>query len=76
MLDYIYRLTRNFEKAHSFKPNLLHLNQQHCEHLKLSFSTDLSLQQIINILGMEVIIDQDVIHPKVSWSHFLSSAAS
>ncbi len=74
MLDYIYRLMRDFDKEHGFSPNLLHLNQHHCAYLKSSFDPDLTLHKIMNILGMEVMIDQEVIHPYTSWSHCVSRA--
>lgn len=76
MLDYIYRLMRDFELEHGFKPNLLYLNKHHCVYLKLSFDSDLSLQSIVNILGMEVLIEQETVHPKVSWTHCVYHAAS
>ena len=69
MLSYIYRVIQDFEKQHSIQPNLLYLNNVHFEHLKASFSESFTLQNIIDILQVELIIDQDAIHPHVAWSH-------
>ncbi len=76
MLDYIYRLMRDFEAEHGFSPNLLYLNQSHGDYVKLSFDETFSLQQIMEILGMEVVIDQEIIHPRVSWTHYAYRVAS
>ncbi len=75
MLDYIYRLARDFEKAHGFNPNLLYLNADHAQHLKLSFDGSLTQQQIKQWLGMEVIIAQDIVHPHVCWVHYAERIA-
>lgn len=76
MLDYIYRLMRDFEQEHGFNPNLLYLNKSHGEHIKLFFDETFTLQQIVEILGMEVVIDQEIIHPRVSWTHYAYRIAS
>ncbi len=68
MLGYIYRLARNFETEHGLEPNLLYINPQHCEYLKDSFENRYSLQKIMSMLGMEVIIDHEIVHPRVSWA--------
>jgi len=69
MLAYIFRLIRDFEKEHEVNPNLLYLNKFHYKHLEQAFSEAYSLQNIIDTLQVEIIVDQCIIHPRVSWSH-------
>ncbi len=68
MLAYIYRLIRDFEQEHGIHPNLLYLNKLHAEHLKTAFTDQYSLQNITEMLQMEMIIDQGVVHPNVVWA--------
>jgi len=76
MLGYIYSLVRSFEKEHGFHPNLLYINSIHNKHLTSSFADGYSMQQIMNILGMEIIVDQEIIHPRVAWTHTAFRTAS
>jgi hypothetical protein len=68
MLDFIYRLIREFEREHGILPNLLYLNRFHAEHLKSAFDENFSMPQIRNVLGMEMVIESDIIHPRVAWT--------
>lgn len=68
MLSYIYRLIRDFEQEHGIHPNLLYLNSNHIEHLKMAFADGYSLQQIMAMLGMELIIEEDIMHPHAVWT--------
>ena len=67
MLAYIYRLIRDFEQEHGIHPNLLFMNQNHCDHLKEAFDNRYSLYTIMQILQMELVIDSDAIHPHAAW---------
>ncbi len=68
MLSHIVRLISEFEKQHGVYPNLLNLNQNHIEHLKAAFDDGYSLQQIMQVLDMELIIEEDIMHPHVAWT--------
>jgi len=68
MLAYIYRLIRDFEQEHGITPNLLYLNGFHSEHLKIAFCDNYSIENITDVLQMELIIDQSVMHPRVAWA--------
>ena len=68
MLSHIYRLIKNFEQQHGIHPNLLHLNRNHVGHLKGAFEDSYSLQQIMNMLDMELIIEEEIMHPHVAWT--------
>lgn len=76
MLGYIYRLIKGFEQEHGIQPNLLYLNRLHCEHLKTSFDESYSLSQIMAILGMEMVLDHEVMHPRVVWAQSAHRMAS
>jgi len=76
MLGYIYQLVRNFEQEHGVQPNLLYLNRFHSEHLKSAFDEGFSLGQIMDMLQMEMIIDDEIMHPRVAWSHVANRVAS
>ena len=68
MLSFINRLVRDFELEHGIHPNLLYLNRFHVEHLKTSFETNYSMPQILDLLGMELIIENDITQPHVAWT--------
>ena len=69
MLDYIYRLIRDYEQEHGIHPNLLYLNRIHSEYLKNAFAEDYSMRHITDALQMEMIIDHDIMHPHVAWTY-------
>jgi hypothetical protein len=73
MLSYIYRLVSDFEHEHGIHPNLLYLNRHHIVHLKSSFAEGYTLQQIMAILGMELIIEEDIMHPHANWTNVAQS---
>ena len=68
MLSYIYRQIRAFENQHGVLPNLLYINEEQAEHLKESVSEDYTLRDIAELLQLEVVINQDVLHPHVAWT--------
>jgi len=69
MLAYIFRLIRDFEQEHEIHPNLLFMNKFHFEHLKNAFSETYSLPEITELLNVNIVVNQNIIHPHVSWSH-------
>ena len=68
MLGFIYRLVREFELEHGVRPNLLYLNRFHAENLKASFDQGYCLSQIMELLDMDLIIEDEMMHPRVVWS--------
>lgn len=68
MLSYIFRLIRDFEHEHGIQPNLLYLNQFHARHLHNSLESQLSYQSVCDLLQMELVIDQEIVHPHVAWT--------
>jgi hypothetical protein len=76
MLSFINRLVREFEHEHGIRPNLLYLNRFHVEHLKTSLDTSYSMPQILGLLGMELIIENDITQPHVAWTQMAQRAAT
>ena len=76
MLGFIYSLVREFEVEHGIRPNLLYLNRFHAEHLKAAFDQDYSLPQIMSVLEMELMIENDMMHPHVAWTQVAGKATS
>jgi hypothetical protein len=67
MLSYIYRLVHDFEKEHGLPPNLLYLNQAHMSVLREQLGPAKRLDDVVGLLGMELIITQEATHPHVAW---------
>lgn len=67
MLSFIYNVSQKFEKTHGYSPNTLYMNYAHLECLKQQLENPLDFEAITSLLGMELIIAQDTIHPTVSW---------
>jgi len=68
MLSFIYRLVRDFEVEHDIHPNLLYLSQVHMHVLREQLNTTEQLDEIVQLLGMEIIITQEATHPHVAWT--------
>ncbi len=68
MLSYLYRLANGFQQEHGFRPNVLYLNRLHFSRLKNDLANIHGLGELIQFLGMEIVIDNDVPHPHVAYS--------
>lgn len=76
MLSFINRLVRDFELEHGVRPNLLYLNRFHVEHLKTAFDSDYTMSQILDVLGMELIIENSITQPHVVWTQTTRRAST
>ena len=70
MLSYIYQISQKYEKEHGFGPNTLFMNYAHLECLKQQLQDPMDFDAVTNLLGMELVIAQDAIHPTVGWMQF------
>lgn len=68
MLSFIYRLARDFEKEHGVPPNLLYLNSTHLQFLREQLSDERQMDNIVKLLGMEIMVSDEVVHPHVVWT--------
>ncbi|MDT8404958.1 hypothetical protein [Sulfuriflexus sp.] len=66
MLSFIYRLVYTFEIEQGMKPNVLYLNAIHFRRLCQDFFDPNDIEAIINRLDMEIVIDNNALHPHMS----------
>ena len=67
MISTINRLTQQYEKKQDCRPNLLYLNTQQLELLKEQLC-EKKVDVISQLIGMEIIIVQNIQEPYVSWA--------
>lgn len=75
MLSYIVQQASNFEQEHGIQPNLLYLSEEHISFLKEDFSDQYDLNAIRDFLQMELIINNEIVHPHVGWTRFSQKRA-
>jgi len=68
MLSFIYRIATEYEKNHGFQANLLYLNQEHFDCLCDELSEIKDLGDICLLLGMQIVLERELVHPHVYWS--------
>ncbi len=67
MLSFIYNVSQQFEKEHGYSPNTLYMNYAHLECLKQQLDNPNDFDAVTSLLGMELVISQDAVHPSVAW---------
>lgn len=75
MLSYINQQASKFEESHGIQPNLLYLNEEHILYLRNDFSAQYDLDAIMNLLQMELVISNEIVHPHVGWTRFAQKYA-
>jgi hypothetical protein len=68
MISFLYRLTSRFEREHGYRPNLIYLNPEHFAALRGDLAEIRGLGELVRFLGMEMIVDPEVRHPRLAWS--------
>ena len=68
MLSFVYRLVRSFEQEHGVPPNLLYLSPTHLHSLKEQLDACEQMDDIVNLLGMEIVVTDETMHPHVAWT--------
>jgi hypothetical protein len=68
MLSFLYRIFTDFERRHGVSPNLLYLNYRHLQQLQDSLPALQDTAALLERLDMELILQNDVVHPRVAWS--------
>lgn len=66
MLSLIYRLAQDFETQHGYRPTLLYLNHQQYRALQQQLNSQQSLDTLSALLGLDIIITQQVIDPHLA----------
>lgn len=67
MLSFIYNVSQQFEKEHGYSPNTLYMNYAHLECLKQQLDNPNDFEAVTSLLGMELVIAQEAVHPSVAW---------
>ena len=68
MLSFIYQLAHGFEQEHGFRPNVLYLNRTHFDQLQGQLAEIHNLGTMSKLLGMEIVLDDELTQPHVAWS--------
>jgi hypothetical protein len=74
MLSHLYRIASEFERRHGVAPNLLYLNYQHFDQLRKALPGLQSNEKLLRQLGLQLILQNDRLHPGVAWSSLLARA--
>ena len=75
MLSFLYRLARAFYKEHGYRPNTVIMNAGHYRLLQESIPEAGDHTALKRLLGMDVILSQDCVHPHVAWTPSAQRAA-
>lgn len=68
MLSFIYKLVHDFAQEHEgLMPNLIYLSPLHLKNLKSQLASQYRVRELPRLLGMEVVVTKDAIHPHVVW---------
>lgn len=76
MLSFLYRLNRAFEREHGYRPNTVIMNAEHFRLLQQSLPAAGDDRELHRLLGMDVILNPDCVHPHVAWTPPAQRAAS
>jgi hypothetical protein len=68
MLSFIYRLVKQFESGHGYRPNLLEISPEHFSLLRQSLPLLSQRDELNRFLGMRILFSRDAVHPRVAWS--------
>ena len=68
MLSFIYRIAKEFEQEHGYRPNVLYLNHRHFSQLKRELAEIQNLGTMSRLLGMEIVLESDLTHPHTYWT--------
>ncbi len=68
MLSYLYRLATRFENEHGYRANLLYLNTSHYAQLRSELAAIKGLGDMVQFLGMEIVVEGGITHPHVSYT--------
>lgn len=67
MLSFLYRLSRAFDDEHGYRPNAVVMNAGHYRLLQASLPDAVNYADLTRLLGMEIILSEDCVHPHVAW---------
>ena len=68
MLSFLYKLATDFEREHGSRPNLLYISPPHFQSLRHDLANIQGLGELVQFLGMEIVIEPGACHPHLSYS--------
>jgi len=68
MLSFLYKLARQFEHRHGYRPNVLHLNHCHFKRLQQDLAAIHDLDGMNQFLGMEIVVSVEFAQPHLAWT--------
>lgn len=68
MLSFLYRLATEFEREHGCRPNLLYISPHHFQSLRRDLACIRGLGELVQFLGMEIVIEPEISHPHLCFS--------
>ncbi len=68
MISFLFRLTNSYESEHGFRPNMLYISPSHFDKLRVDLANINGLDNLVQFLGMEIVIDDEIAHPQVAFS--------
>lgn len=68
MLSFIFQISNRFEREHGRRPNMLYLGPCHYRRLRQELVDIPCLDEVARLLGMEIVLTSEAIHPHVAWS--------
>lgn len=67
MLSFLYRLVRTFQREHGYQPNVVVMNATHYRLLQANLPEIGEHDELGRLLGMEIMLSADCVHPHVAW---------
>ncbi len=68
MLSFLYRLNQAFQDEHGYRPNTVIMNAEHYQLLQESLPAAGDYAELRQLLGMDVMLNPDCVHPHVAWT--------
>ena len=67
MLSFLYRLMRSFREEHGYRPNVVVMSSRHFRLLQENLAELEEYPEISRLLGMEIMLSEECVHPHVGW---------
>ena len=67
MLSFLYRLMRAFRREHGYRPNVVVMNAAHYRLLQENLAAVHDHAELGRLLGMEIMLSEECVHPHVGW---------
>lgn len=75
MLSFLYRLARTYRQEHGYRPNIVIMSTLHFRLLQGSLPEIADYSDLSRLLGMDVMLSEDCLHPHVAWMPLARRAA-